>query len=116
MTGENVTITKGVPDEDEIMLYDPLYAGFSYGPGNAGQTIDFGSRGGFAPNTWIGPRNHPLLNDMLLARPDLIEGTGLQPGPFKVLVCPECSREFNSLPGYKSHARTHRPGVTVDMV
>jgi hypothetical protein len=108
---ENVTITKGAPDDGEIMLYDPVYEGFSYGPGNAGQTIDFGARGGFEPRVWIGPRNHPLLDGMLRDRPDLIEGDG-KDKLTKVIVCPECLREFNALIAYKSHVRTHRPQVT----
>lgn len=110
----NVSIEKGAPAEGEIELYDPVYAGFSFGPGDAGQNIDFGIRGGFEPHVWIGPRNHLLLEDLLLARPDLIEGDGKE-RISKVLVCPECSREFNALIAYKSHARTHKPGIAAEV-
>lgn len=111
---KNVTIEKGAPDETEVALFDPVYAGFSFGPGNAGETIDFGSRGGFEPHVWIGPRNHPLLDRLLEERPDLIEGDG-SAGPTKVFVCPECMREIPSLIGYKSHIRTHKTGVASEI-
>lgn len=110
-TVSNVTIEKAVPDEDEIKLYDPVYAGYCFGPGGAGSTIDFGHRGGFEEHVWIGRRDHPLLNDLLIARPDLIEGDETTKIT-RVLVCPECNREFSALVAYKSHARTHKGGVS----
>lgn len=108
----NVSIGKAVPDEDEVRLWDPLYEGYSYGPGGIGDNIDFGVRGGFEPRVWIGPRDHPLLDGLLRERPDLIEGDGDDATRVKVYVCAECNKEVTSLIGYKSHVRTHRQTVT----
>ena len=107
MSDTAVTISKATPKSNEVMLFDPKYEGFVYGQGDRGDVIAFGSRGGFAPSIWIGPKDHPLLDGLLKARPELVEGDG-QTHVSKVLVCPECFREFNAMIAYRSHVRTHQ--------
>lgn len=98
------------PVADLVVLWDPQFEGYSYGPGDRGQNIDFGTRGGFEPHVWIGPKEHPLLPDLLRERPDLIEGDGSTQKIVKVYICPTCSKECASLLGFQSHQRTHRGG------
>lgn len=112
MAGKNVTIVKAAPSEEEVRLFDPRYAGFSFGPGGRGSTIDFGPRGGFEPHVAIVRRDHPLLDELLRARPDIVEGSGdAGGGTVKVYVCHFCSREVGGLIGLQSHLRTHRSSI-----
>lgn len=73
------------PTEGEVRIFDPQYVSFSYGPGN---DIQFGPKGGFPEHVWIGPGDHPMLDPLFAARPDLIVGSGEAAEVYPCVQCP----------------------------
>lgn len=98
----------------EVMLIDPLYSGFSFGPHENGtlQNIQFGPKGGFQDHVWIGSAEHDLLDALLAARPDI---TIAEPGPQRIIVCPMDQMEFKTQFAFNRHAATkHRPQTIME--
>lgn len=85
---------------DQIAIYDPEYEQLVYGEDSE---IKFGPRGGFEPNVWVGPRNHPLVPQMLKSHPRMFEIGAKN----KVYVCDHCSEEFGTLPELQGHKASH---------
>lgn len=87
-----------------IRLFDPEHESLVYGPFGE---IKFGPRGGFEPNVWVGPREHPLLPAMMLEFPKMFEVGA----PERVYVCGTCGEQFKSLPAWRGHQTKHKGGA-----
>ncbi len=92
--------TKG----DQIKLYDPRHLSLTFGDRDSGEVIQFGQKGGFEPNVWIGPSDHPLLEELLNRYPAIFEIEEKQ----RVYICGECGREFNVKVALTNHQRSHK--------
>ena len=109
---EGVSLVKWQPTEGEIKIFDPEYISYCFGPNDE---IRFGPKGGFDEHIWIGPGDHPMLEDLLNDRPELQVVTEEK----QVFVCLECSPEtkWGSMQAYKAHqSRTHRSTVVTGVV
>jgi hypothetical protein len=98
--------------DDQIAIYDPEHESLVYGPGSSADDglIRFGPRGGFEPNVWVGPRDHPLLQPMMARHPKMFEMGATN----KVFVCEYDGQEFKSLNGIRGHKNAKHGGVVKD--
>jgi hypothetical protein len=94
-------------DEGTVKLFYPQIEGLVFG---ANSEIKFGPRGFFEPHVWVGPANHPLLEEMMRRHP----GIEIVGKPKQVFMCGSCTppREFKTLAGWQAHQRVHKGGVT----
>lgn len=100
-------------EEGLVGLYDPEYESMSFGDGADGEAvIQFGPKGGFEPNVWVGPADHPLLPKLLATHPLIFEIGA----PNEVYVCPDCPQKpepvkFRVLAAYREHQTVKHPRV-----
>jgi uncharacterized Zn-finger protein len=97
---------------DQIAVYDPEHEALVFGPGSSADDglIRFGPRGGFEPNVWVGPRDHPLLQPMMARHPKMFEIGAAN----KVYVCDYCGAEYKALPAIRGHKNAKHGGVVKD--
>lgn len=99
--------------EDQVIIFDPEHESLSYGPAS---DIEFGPRGGFEPHVWIGPRDHPLVDKMMLEHPKMFE-LGAEK---KVIACGDCMaagvtpNEFKTLQAFRGHRLARHGGAVKD--
>lgn len=92
------------PEVQTVKLFDPRFEQYSYGPYERDGAINFGARGGHPPHTWEGPRDHPLLERMLMDRPEIMDVTNGDPKAAReVYVCYTCLGKFPTFAGLKGH-------------
>jgi|PlaIllAssembly_1097288.scaffolds.fasta_scaffold29347_3 hypothetical protein len=89
------------PLPDTVHLYDPDHISLSFGPANE---IQFGPKGGFEANHWVGLRAHPFVPALLTAYPNIREADAPRSNVF---VCEECGAEFGTKVGVRNHKKTH---------
>lgn len=93
------------PQEGQVKLYHPTYAGYRFGPGSGPETTDemivFGT---FEPNVAIVRADHPLLPGLLKQDPSVVV---LRPGekPGRTYACESCDEEFPSKALVAAHRR-----------